>query len=371
MMDSPRVVVVGAGPGGIATAAMVIRRGFSCAVLNRSLERVRPIVERGGVEVEGELEHGFVALPVVTDQPGDVLHDAQLVLIALPAYAQRPAVEAYLPHLRPDMTLVFLSGAGATLEVAAVLREAGLLTDELVLAETATLPVSARMLAPTRIRVKLRTRMRGAALPATNTARFVDVTTGMLDITKTSSVLHPALNNPNFLIHPAPMLLNYAAAERANGELSLINEGMTDGVLQLLDAVDAEKQALQQALGLQVLSIDDFYEDAGSSANVYRKAGENFGKGFKDKVWPRYVTEDVPYGTVLYSEFGRLLGVPTPICDGINHIFSAIKQDDYWTKGRTLDRMGIADMTPQQLLDYVHTSALLDGERQGRAATDL
>ena len=62
-------------------------------------------------------------------------------------------------------------------------------------------------------------------------------------------MLDPGLNNPNFMMSPAPMLLNYAAVERADGMLSIMNEGMTKGVLRCLDAVDAEKMALQKALG--------------------------------------------------------------------------------------------------------------------------
>ena len=115
------------------------------------------------------------------------------------------------------------------------------------------------------------------------------------------------------MIHPAPMLLNYAAIERQDGYLSIMNEGMTPGVLRLLDAVDEEKMALQRALGLDVVCIDDLYRETGSGPHVYRVQGEPF--NLRDRIWDRYITEDVPYGSVLYSALGRLLDVPTPVND--------------------------------------------------------
>jgi opine dehydrogenase len=149
------------------------------------------------------------------------------------------------------------------------------------------------------------------------------------------------------------MLLNYAAVERADGYLSLMNEGMTDGVLRVLDAVDAEKMALQKALGLDVVTIDDLYRETGSGPHVYRSQGEPF--ELRDRIWDRYITEDVPYGTVLYSSLGNLLGVPTPVSTGINHVISAADARDYWATGRTVETLGIAGLSRDGLLHYLET----------------
>jgi opine dehydrogenase len=165
--------------------------------------------------------------------------------------------------------------------------------------------------------------------------------------------MDPGLNNPNFLIHPAPMLLNYAAVERADGYLSIMNEGMTPGVLRCLDAVDAEKMALCRALGLESIDIDSLYRETGSGPQVYRVKGEPF--GLRDRIWPRYIDEDVPYGTVLMSSLGQQIGVPTPICDGINHVLSVVEEVDFWATGRTVEKMGLAGLSLDQILRYLET----------------
>ena len=108
------------------------------------------------------------------------------------------------------------------------------------------------------------------------TAELAKRLDGILAIFTRPNVLAPALNNPNFLIHPAPMLLNYAAVERAQGQLSIMNEGMTPAVLRCMDAVDAEKMAVEIAYGLEPITVDDIYREIGSSPDIYRKPGEPF-----------------------------------------------------------------------------------------------
>ncbi|HVU14104.1 MAG TPA: NAD/NADP octopine/nopaline dehydrogenase family protein [Phototrophicaceae bacterium] len=344
---------MGAGPGGVAAAAALANRGFHVALYNRSRERLAPFMERGGVELEGDLGEKFVPVPVITTDVGEAMKDAQLILIAVPGYGQRTMIEACLPFLKSGQTILLLTGSAGSLEVAPVIQSAGLSLDEVLLGETVTLPQSARVVGAGKLRIRLPSTLRTAAFPGRNTERLLATIGATLKLIPKPNVFDPGLNNPNFMIHPAPMLLNYAAVERANGYLSIMNEGMTKGVLRCLDAVDAEKMALQQVLGLDVLPIDDLYRETGSGPQVYRHEGEPF--GIRDRIWDRYIDEDVPYGTVLYSSLGHLLGVPTPISDGINSILSVVEQTDFWASGRTVEKLGIAGMNRDQLLHYLET----------------
>ncbi|WP_033290742.1 NAD/NADP-dependent octopine/nopaline dehydrogenase family protein [Amycolatopsis jejuensis] len=355
MSSSADIAVVGAGPVALSLAALLVGRGRKCVVGNRSPERLGPIRQRGGVEVDGDLDPGFVPLPELTTDLGQAVRDASLVLYALPAFAHLDAFLTTLPHLGAGTRVVFLSGSGASLEAACRARESGRGYDDLAFGETATPPLSARMTGPASVRVKLHATTRFGAFPGINTERIADELAQLFAVTVTPTALDPAVNNPNFLIHPAPMLLNYAEVERSRGELSLINEGMTEGVLRVLDAVDAEKMALQQALGLEVLPIDRFYELAGTGAGVYRSPGENFGAGYRDRIWDRYIDEDVPYGTVLYASLGRLAGVPTPVSDGINRLLSVVKQTDFEQRGRSLAALGLAGLDRAAVPAYLRT----------------
>ena len=346
--------MLGAGPGGMAAAGALACRGFHVSLYNRSPERLSALIKIGGIELEGDLGEELAPIPVITTDISEASHDAQLILIAVPAYGQRFMIETYLPHLQRGQIVMLLTGSAGSLEAAQIIQAAGHnLEDEILLGETVTLPQSARMVGSSRLRIRLPSRLRAAAFPGCNTERLIESIGSVLKLLPKPNVLDPGLNNPNFLIHPAPMLLNHAAVERAEGRLSIMNEGMTDGVLRLMDTVDEEKMALQKTLGLDVVPLDNLYRETGSGPQVYRKKGEPF--GLRDRIWDRYITEDVPYGTVLYSSLGSLLGVPTPVSDSINVIFSAVDQVDYWAKGRTVEKLGIAGMTREQLLHYLQT----------------
>lgn len=355
MTKIERVLVMGAGPAGVAAAAALARRGFHAVLYNLPQfgPRMQPIIDRGGIEIEGSLGEEFVPIPVITTDIQEAMRDVQLILIAVPAYRQRLMVESCLPYLKSGQIMLLLTGSCGTLEVAPILRQAGHNLNDVLLGETVTMPQSARFVSDTKIRIRLPSLIRTAAFPGRNTEQLMETIGDTLRLLPKPNVLDPGLNNPNFLIHPAPMLLNYAAVERAQGLLSIMNEGMTDGVLRLLDVVDAEKMALQQALGLDVVPIDDLYREMGSGPHIYRVKGEPF--DLKDKIHERYVKEDVPYGTVLYSAIGQTIGVPTPINDSITTIFSAVEQTDYWGLGRNAKSIGIDGLGREGLLHFLET----------------
>jgi opine dehydrogenase len=350
-----RVLVMGGGPAGIAAAAALSRRGYHVALFNlpQFQSTIEPLMKVGGVEIEGSLGEEFVPIAVITTDIQEAMRDIQLILIGVPGYGQRPMVETCLPYIKPGNIILLMPGSCGSLEVAQVIKKAGYSLDDVLLGETVTMPQSARMVGEAKIRIRLPSLIRTAAFPGRNTSRLVETIGDTLKLLPKPNVLDPGINNPNILIHPAPMLLNYAAVERAEGLLSIMNEGMTEAVLRLLDAVDAEKMALQGALGLDVVPIDDLYRETGSGPHVYREKGEPF--GIRDRIHDRYTKEDVPYGMVLYSSLGDILGVPTPLCDGITTILSAVEQTDYWSVGRTAEKLGITGLDRNGLLHYLET----------------
>ncbi|MFQ5794665.1 MAG: NAD/NADP octopine/nopaline dehydrogenase family protein [Candidatus Bipolaricaulia bacterium] len=349
-----KIAVLGAGPGGLAAAAALAHQGFDVNVFNRSQKRIRPVQEAGGVQIDGAYGGEFVPLPVVSDDPKEALSGRQLFMIMTPAYGQEYMARMVIPYLEPGKMLLLCSGSAGSLCVAQLLDDADIdYLDDVLIAETVTLPQSARLVDEASLRIKLPAQLRTAAFPATNTPRAIEFLEGILNVFAAANVFDTGLNNPNFIIHPAPMLLNYAEIERRDLKLSIMNEGMTPGVLRCMDAVDTEKQALLTALEIEPITVDDLYRELGSSPSVYREPGEPM--GLRDRIWRRYVEEDVPYGSVMMSSLGSLLGVSTPVCDGINAVLSVVEERDYWTEGRTVDKLGIDGMTRAELITYLQT----------------
>lgn len=67
----------------------------------------------------------------------------------------------------------------------------------------------------------------------------------------------------------------------------------------------------------------------------------------------RYISEDIPIGMVLLSSLGEMLNVPTPTARALIHISSVIHDKDYWQGGRTMEKLGLAGMTVEELQRYL------------------
>ncbi|MBS3949163.1 MAG: NAD/NADP octopine/nopaline dehydrogenase family protein, partial [Peptococcaceae bacterium] len=67
----------------------------------------------------------------------------------------------------------------------------------------------------------------------------------------------------------------------------------------------------------------------------------------------RYITEDVPMSLVPIASIGNHLGVPTPMIDSMIHLASVIHETDYWAEGRTVDTMGLAELSVKQIRQLV------------------
>ena len=66
------------------------------------------------------------------------------------------------------------------------------------------------------------------------------------------------------------------------------------------------------------------------------------------------MTEAVPYGLVLRSSAARRAGVETPVTDSVIKLFSALKEEDYFKTGRTLDSLGFVGMGVEETNRALH-----------------
>jgi opine dehydrogenase len=190
-----------------------------------------------------------------------------------------------------------------------------------------------------------------AAFPAQDNAAVVEAARPAFPtLTPTTHALETALYNPNILLHPIGVIFNLGRIEYAHGEFWMYKEGFTPSVNKLLDALEAEKMALLRALGLEPVPFRDFFE------YQYGRPWDTFppvsSKG-PASARTRYLSEDIPIGMALWASLGELLGVPTPTARALIHISSVIHDTDYWQGGRTMAKLGLAGMTPDELNRYL------------------
>jgi opine dehydrogenase len=353
------ITVLGAGAGGTATA-------FDCAAHGHEVrlfdfpefpDNIRHIAREGGIHAEGDLT-GFARIASASHDLDEALRDAELIYVVGPAYSTEPFGAAVAGRLVPGQTVIVTPGScGGAL---AFKRAAGLaVTDDAIrVAETSTLHYAVRLIEPGRIRVFLKLKAGNllSGLPGRHTAAILeqvaDVYPGM---EAAQSVIQTSLQNANPIIHPAVTLANAARIEGTGGDFLFYEEGVTDSVGRLIEAVDRERIAIGARLGVEIrpdpeMGMRQGYMLADNYGAAYREAPGFLGIGAQPRLDHRYLNEDVGYGLVFMTGLARQVGVATPTMDAIIQCAAVLMNRDYAGEAlRTPGSLGIADLSAEAL----------------------
>ncbi len=354
-----KITVLGAGAGGTAVA-------FDCATHGHEVrlfdfpdfpDNVAKIAEQGGINAEGDIS-GFGNIAYSGHDIDAALEGAELIYVVGPAYSSEPFGKAVAGKLSPGQTVVVTPGScGGAL---AFKRAAGLAVDDdaIRVAETSTLHYAVRLTEPGHIRVFLKLKAGNllAALPKQHTAAILELVSDVYpSMEPAESVLQTSLQNANPIIHPAVTLSNAARIEMTGGDFLFYEEGVSDSVGRLIEALDNERIAIGAKLGITVLSDPEMgmrqgYMLENNYGSGYRKAPGFLGIGAQPQLDHRYLNEDVGYGLVFMSTLGKQVGVETPGMDAVINVATIVMARDYRAEAlRTPETLGIADLSAEQL----------------------
>ena len=194
-----------------------------------------------------------------------------------------------------------------------------------------------------------------AALPGRHTAEILrmiaDVFPGM---EPAHNVIQTSLQNANPVIHPAVSLTNAARIE-GDEDFLFYEEGVSDSVGRIIEAVDRERIAIGERLGIAVLSDPEMglrqgYMLENNYGSGYRNAPGVLGIPAQPQLDHRYINEDVGYGLVFMSGLAKQVGVETPTIDAIIQVTSVLMGRDYAAEAlRTPESLGIANLSAEEL----------------------
>lgn len=363
-MPIKTVAVLGAGHGGAAACADLARRGFSVRLHARRPEKLAPIRERGGLDVRG-VHEGFVKLTHLTTDIAEAVSGADLIMLVVPSVAHESYAAALVPHISPRVPILLNPGhTGGGLHFLHSLRRAGY-GGPVDIGETVTLTYICRLAGPATVEIYSYTKKLGfAALPG----RKIDELHARLkplypELVAKTSVIETGLSNINAIFHPPGMLMNAGWIEHTQGGFLFYAEGITDTVGRVVSAIDAERLAIAQALGVPARPFLDVFHGAGLTTEAARASGSvsracresapNKTIKSPSTLDHRYVHEDVGFGLVAFSAFGSLAGVSTPVIDSHVTLASAAMGIDFWKTGLTLEKMGLEDVRKDDLLKSV------------------
>lgn len=361
MTSKPRFAVLGAGVGGHAMVVDLTMHG--CEVRMYELPdfagRIQAIQDRGGIEASGAVS-GFARVERASTDAAEIVPDADVIMVAVPAFGHEAFVDRITPHLHAGQILLFNTGYYAALRFRGVLKQAG--KDGVILAENMILPYTGNMTGPAQVYVAGRkTNMFVAALPASKTAHVLErCAAGFPEFVPAANVIETTLNNLNLMSHVPVTLLNKARVEQTSPVVLSVRESTTRAVAKLMDAVDRERVRLGGALGANMLTILDmlkmwgYYTSGETVYDAYHASRQfaTFSYEYVDGAH-QYLKEDLSFGLVPTVALAEQLQVPMPITRALVDIFCVLDEADYWQTGITADKLGLSGLSARDITELV------------------
>lgn len=360
------VAVLGAGHGGCAAAADLTARGYHVHLHARREASLEPLRQNGGITARG-VQQGTFPIALMTTDVAEAVEGADVIMLVVPSVAHEYYAGALAALIDGSVPLLMNPGhTGGGLHVLEALRRAGYL-GSVKIGETVSLTYVARMEEPATVGIyAYATNLAFAALPSRHADELFGYAHQLYpELVQVSNVLETALANMNAVFHPPGMILNAGWIERTAGDFLFYREGITPAVGRVTQAIDDERIAVAESLGVPCRPFLDSFLASGLTTPEARATGSistaceasepNRTIRSPSSLDHRYVHEDVGGGLVPIAELGKLAGVPTPTIDAVIHLASSAIGIDYRQVGVTLESMGLGGLDGKKLQHFLAT----------------
>jgi opine dehydrogenase len=356
-----RVAVVGGGAGGAAAVAELVTRGHAVNFWARSPATLAPFQEQGGVGYEGVLGTGLARPNRITSDLVAAVEAADVILVCLPTFAHGDIARGLASAGTKTPVVLNPGHTGGALEFRQSFRALGV--EPPPIAEFSTLTYVARKLTPGRVTITGSAKsVRLAALPG-GTAALEAAQALFASVKPMRDVLACDLANVNMVLHVPGALLAAAWVEATRGDFTFYVQGMTPGVARVMQALDEERRAVARAFGhdlpplvaeMQAIgTVESSVSDVDDLVAAIAAGEANRRIKAPDSLKHRYYREDFGHGLLPFTVLAAIAAVPVPIADSLLRVAQALLGVDLSEHGRTAERMGIANLDRNGLLEVV------------------
>lgn len=353
--------IIGAGNAGCAFAAHLKLLGHETRIYDVFPGPLSSLRENDNVlTLDGNLPvTGQARIDLVTENLAALVDGADLIICTAPAHTHRAVATNLAPFLQPGQIVMLNPGrtCGA-LEVSRVIADHGGPADPVVV-EAQTLVYACRR-SDTGVHIfGLKEKVVCAGFG--DLERFYEVIREPMPqfVPAEQGIWETSLDNIGMLFHPTPTLMNLGRME-SGIPFDYYIDGMTPSIAFLVEKLDAERCAVAEAMGIRIPTAVEWlrnsYGAVGSSLYEAVKSNRSYVgitapqlDDIEAKKGLRYVIEDVPSGLVPISELGKKFGVLTPSTDLVIDLANTLYEADFRSSGRTLDRLGLADMSAEEI----------------------
>lgn len=359
-MKNIEYAVLGAGNGGQCVSAYLTLMGYKVSLFDRYENIIKPIKEKGGIELKGVSLNGFAQIDTITTDIKEAVSDKKVILVIVPAFAHEYLARILAPVLEDGQVIVLCPGStGGVLEFKKILEEENCKAS-IKLAETYTLFYACRCESPGVANIfGIKSEMPIASMPSDDVDYIINLLKDPYpELIKAQNVLETGLANLNAVMHPIPVLLNTGWIEATKGNFRFYYDGYTPHIVKMIEKIDKERIEICNALGIETKDVKDdtraIYPTTGETLEEVIKSVE----AYKSVNAPpcletRLLLEDIPMGLVPMAEIAKIVGVKTPIMDMIINLASEMLDIDFRKEGRNQNKLGIENMNKDDILNYV------------------
>jgi opine dehydrogenase len=340
-----RITVLGGGNGAFAAAADLTEKGHDVRWWRRDASGLRP-----RLTLKDAAGERTVAIAICPDI-GEAVRGAELLFMPDPAFTQEDNAARLAPHIAPGQVVFLAPGTFGSFILGKKFGK-----PDVAIAETGTLPWLTRKHGPEAVAITTRaTRLPTGVFPASRSKEALERIRNVFPVEAVEDALSAALMNAGPIIHPPLIFMNAGPLEHFE-RWDIHKEGTQPAIRRVTDALDAERIAAREALGYRAPHFP--------LADHYRADGEEwmYGRRVHQKLtdsgdWRepivlaehRYMREDVALGLAFLVSVCEFAGVACPVARGLLAIGSAVLGRDLRASGRTLENLGLARMTRDEL----------------------
>lgn len=347
-----KIVVLGAGNGGCTVAADLSLKGHdvtlvktSDAMHNDNFEYL--LNNDGKITILEDGQYRQARINQVTKDFSEIT-GADIVIVYIQTNYHEDLIRRIIPYIKDGQTIMFNPGY---LSTAYMLKHgAGL---DITIVEAQSSFIDCRIVEPGLVRVGFRNVRNPLGIyPSRNKEQAQKQLDKIgFPFTYLSSVVEAALHNPNLIVHSVGAIMSIPRIEKTKGEYCMYHEVFTPSVWRILEALDKEKMDVLSRLGfpripyVEACKFRNSLDDTRDAKEVFfwYAAMPTRAKG-PTTVDSRYISEDVPQGLVMLEALAMSLGVEAPICTSLIEIASAALGRDLRMEGRTVERLGEANI---------------------------
>ncbi len=353
------ITVIGTGNAGCAHSFKIAEAGHNVRMLEPFSvyeDNFNAIKANKGIWALEQGKKKFQKIELVSRKIEEAMDGSDAVFILTQSLQHEHLSEKIAPFLKNIKLVIISPGYMGSL----FLKKFGM--ENIIFAEGESLPFDARLKENGVVEILFKNVRNALAFhPKAKEDEGLKIAKLLVDTYqyKRRNIMESALHNPNLILHTIGTIMSAARIEYSKGDFWMYREAFTPSIWNLVNQLDREKMDILAQIGCERISCleafrfrteKDCNSDPLGAFNHYAQEGSPKGPNVVNH---RYISEDVPMGLCLMSSIGKRFGIETPICDSLINIASALLKRNFWKEGRTLEKFGLGNMSPEKLLQYI------------------